>query len=431
VFHAHFVTQSTNGRTFLPRCATGGTVAAVSRAWPVILLLALASGVQAHPSIENGMQIVVAREHVTLEARVSLDEVDIAHEIPSAGGPNIDMAKLGDVLKTHADYLVNHFDVRADGKPLVGKVARIAPPTAGTEGIPWTALETTRATFVLEYALPAAPAPLPKEIAITHKVLAEYRRLGQPWAVNFIVQVRQDDQAQWTQSILTREQPLRWTCTWHSDDVATTAPVTATRLDLAQTARQYTWHGLHHILTGYDHLLFVAALVIAAASLWDLVKVVSAFTVAHTLTLTLSVLNLVRLPSHVVEPIIAASIVCVAVQNVLFPRQSRGWARLAIAFTFGLFHGLGFAGGLMDAMADMPGMNLAAALICFTIGVELAHQMLIVPLFYVLRFVRRRSATMEDASPALPPPLPMSLRFASVLISLAGTVYFVQALRSP
>jgi hypothetical protein len=55
-----------------------------------------------------------------------------------------------------------------------------------------------------------------------------------------------------------------------------------TRLDLSQTARQYTWHGMHHILTGYDHLLFVAALVIAATSLWDLVKVVSAFTVSRT-----------------------------------------------------------------------------------------------------------------------------------------------------
>jgi hypothetical protein len=127
------------------------------------------------------------------------------------------------------------------------------------------------------------------------------------------------------------------------------------------------------------------------------------------------VLNLVRLPSHVVEPVIAASIVCVAVQNVFFPRQSRGWARLAIAFAFGLFHGLGFAGGLMEAMADMPGINLVAALVCFTIGVELAHQLLIVPLFYVLKLVRRRADTTESA-----PALPMSLRFASVLISLAG-----------
>jgi hypothetical protein len=89
-----------------------------------LLLLALASGADAHPSIENSLRVIVARDRVTLEANVSLDEVDIAHEIPSAGGPNIDIAKLGDVLKTHADYLLNHFDVRADDKPLAGKVAR-------------------------------------------------------------------------------------------------------------------------------------------------------------------------------------------------------------------------------------------------------------------------------------------------------------------
>ena len=164
---------------------------------------------------------------------------------------------------------------------------------------------------------------------------------------------------------------------------------------------------------------------LAATSLGDLVKVVSAFTVAHTLTLTLSVLNIVKLPSHVVEPVIAASIVCVAVQNLLFPRQSRGWSRLAIAFVFGLFHGLGFAGGLMDAMAGMPAANLAAALVCFTIGVELAHQMLIVPLFFLLQFVRH-PAPGADATTIMP----ASLRFASLLISLAGTVYFVQSLRS-
>src|SRR5205807_1459282 len=78
------------------------------------------------------------------------------------------------------------------------------------------------------------------------------------------------------------------------------------------------------------------------------------FTVAHTLTLALSVLNIVTLGERVVEPMIAASIVFVAVQNVFWPRQSRGWTRLAVAFAFGLFHGLGFAGGLKEAMAGMP-----------------------------------------------------------------------------
>ena len=84
--------------------------------------------------------------------------------------------------------------------------------------------------------------------------------------------------------------------------------------------------------------------------MWDLVKVVTAFTAAHTITLTLSVLGVVRLGEHVVEPMIAASIVFVAVQNVAWPRSSRGWGRIAVAFAFGLFHGLGFAGGLQEAI---------------------------------------------------------------------------------
>jgi hydrogenase/urease accessory protein HupE len=283
---------------------------------------------------------------------------------------------------------------------------------------------------LIEYALGGVQ---PKEITISHMLLAEHRRLGQPWEVNFAVQIRHDDEQTWTPSLLTRTMPLRWTCKWSeiSGVPPTTSaalhgtdrPVIGTRLDLAQTARQYAWHGMHHILTGYDHLLFVAALVIAATSLWDLVKVVSAFTVTHTFTMTLSVLDLVRLPSSVVEPIIAGSIVFVAVQNLLFPRQSRGWSRLAIAFAFGLFHGLGFAGGLLEAMDGMPSLNLAAALVSFTIGVELAHQLLIVPLFYVLKLVREP----ESGEPTVK--LPTSLRYATCAISLAGMFYFVQSLR--
>src|SRR5205085_2683763 len=118
------------------------------------------------------------------------------------------------------------------------------------------------------------------------------------------------------------------------------------RVDGWQVIRDYCRHGLLHILTGYDHLLFVTALVLAVRSLWDLVKVITAFTAAHSITLTLSAFDLVRLPSRVVEPIIAASIVFVALQNVFWPEQTRGWTRLTVAFFFGLFHGLGFAGGL-------------------------------------------------------------------------------------
>src|SRR6185295_16683126 len=105
-----------------------------------------------------------------------------------------------------------------------------------------------------------------------------------------------------------------------------------------------------------------------------------------SITLTLSVLNLVRLPGHVVEPIIALSIVFVALQNVFWPEQTRGITRLAVAVFFGLFHGLGFAGGLLDAMQGMAGLTIGLAIVAFSLGVEIGHQVVVIPVF-VLRKV--------------------------------------------
>ena len=125
-----------------------------------------------------------------------------------------------------------------------------------------------------------------------------------------------------------------------------------------------------HILTGWDHLLFMSALVLAAVTFGDLVKVVTAFTLAHTITLTLSVLDIVRLSPRIVEPMIAASIVFVAVQNVFWPKRTRGWGRMAVAFGFGLFHGLGFAGGFSRRCKGLPGLAISIAIAAFSLGVE-------------------------------------------------------------
>ena len=184
-------------------------------------------------------------------------------------------------------------------------------------------------------------------------------------------------------------------------------------------------HGILHILTGYDHLLFVTALALAVVGWWDLIKVVGAFTLAHTITLTLAVLNIVRLPSHIVEPIIAGSIVFVALTNVFWPQNCRGKARLATALFFGLFHGLGFAGGLLDAMEGLPGLSVALAIVAFSLGVELGHQMIVLPVFSVMKFVRSRH--IDEAARNL-----ISLRamrYGSAIISVAGVMYLVAALR--
>lgn len=147
--------------------------------------------------------------------------------------------------------------------------------------------------------------------------------------------------------LLTYKTPLRFDCRKGLN------VDTASIREKAALAAAFVRHGILHILTGYDHLLFVAALLLAVTTFWDLVKVISAFTLAHTLTLALAALDIFRLPGRIVEPMIAASIIFVALQNVFWPERSRGWSRLVVAFVFGLFHGLGFAGGLLDAMSQM------------------------------------------------------------------------------
>ena len=186
----------------------------------------------------------------------------------------------------------------------------------------------------------------------------------------------------------------------------------------------YFLHGVRHILTGYDHLLFIGALVLAARTFWDLVKVVSAFTLAHTLTLTLAALNLVHVPVQVVEPLISASIVFVALQNILWPDQTRGWARIAVAFFFGLFHGLGFAGGLLEAMRELPGSSMLVAILAFSVGVEAGHQLVVLPLFAVIRVIREaRPDAMASTRFSL-----IVQRIGSACITVAGIYYLCLAL---
>jgi hydrogenase/urease accessory protein HupE len=192
----------------------------------------------------------------------------------------------------------------------------------------------------------------------------------------------------------------------------------------ASLFKAFFYHGVHHILTGYDHLLFVTALVLAATTLWELVKVVSAFTIAHTLTLTLAALNLVHVSGRIVEPLIAGSIVFVAVQNVFWPRGSKGWSRIGAAFLFGLFHGLGFAGGLLEAMREMPSGTMFVAILAFSVGVEAGHQLVVLPSFGVLKGVR---AMQQDVVVRTRVSM-MVQRVGSAGISVAGAYYLCVAL---
>jgi hypothetical protein len=155
---------------------------------------------------------------------------------------------------------------------------------------------------------------------------------------------------------------------------------------LAASVR-YLRLGFSHILPqGLDHILFVLGLFLLSPRLRPLLLQVSAFTVAHTATLALSTLGLVRLPSAVVEPLIALSIAYVALENTLV-RELRPW-RIALVFAFGLLHGLGFAGAL--GALGLPRGSLLAALLSFNVGVELGQLAILALAFLALGAFRAR-----------------------------------------
>ena len=128
--------------------------------------------------------------------------------------------------------------------------------------------------------------------------------------------------------------------------------------------------GVHHILTGYDHLVFLAGLILAAATLRQVLVALTAFTAAHSLSLALVVLAGVRAPSSIVEPLIAASIAWVGVENLLRRRVGTRWI---VVFGFGLIHGFGFADALIELGFGTSIADIATALVSFNGGVEIGQ----------------------------------------------------------
>jgi hypothetical protein len=158
--------------------------------------------------------------------------------------------------------------------------------------------------------------------------------------------------------------------------------------------------GVMHILTGHDHLLFLFALLVGASNFWRVLGIASMFTLAHSITLSLAVLGVVRASSAIVEPLIAVSIIWVAVENILAER--RLWHRLAVTFVFGLVHGLGFA----DALSPLAlaGWSLVGALAGFNLGVELGQAIAIglaLPIMLVIGRLARAALVYRCASLAV------------------------------
>jgi hydrogenase/urease accessory protein HupE len=172
--------------------------------------------------------------------------------------------------------------------------------------------------------------------------------------------------------------------------------------------------GIEHIWTGYDHLLFLFALLVVCRSFKSIVAIITCFTLAHSLTLALATLNLVNLPSRLTEAMIAASIVFVGVEN-LVRRGEEPKGRWALTFVFGLIHGFGFASVLRELGVGEGGASILMPLFTFNAGVEvgqIAIAALVLPIVWRLR---KNEKFLARGVPAL-----------SAVVSLAGLYWLLE-----
>jgi hydrogenase/urease accessory protein HupE len=184
-----------------------------------------------------------------------------------------------------------------------------------------------------------------------------------------------------------------------------------------QVVRTFTTSGVHHILIGPDHILFLIGLLLLGGRWTALLKIVSFFTIGHSITLSLAALNLVTPPPSIIEPAIALSIVFVGADNLV--RGGGRDVRALIALTFGLVHGFGFANVLREF--GLPREALGWSLFSFNVGVEIGQLFIVLLVATALALVRKRSETIG-----------MRVAFAgSLVVIAAGTYWFVQRVFFP
>jgi len=338
-------------------------------AWALWAVLLLAGSAHAHKPSDSYLSITVQGKQITGQWDIALRDLDFAIGLDADGDGNITW---GEVRARHAAiaaYAAARLRLQADGTdcPMEVGAQQIDEHTDGAYTVMplhfGCASAGTPAVLALNYTLFADIDPQHRGLLNLNTGLGTRTALFGP--------------QQPQQSF-----PLGETSRWK---------------ELLDYLREGVWH----IWIGFDHILFLLSLLLPAVglwkqrqwqavdtfpqALWDVLRIVTAFTVAHSITLSLATLGLVSLPSRLVESSIAASVVLAALNNVWPVFHGRRWA---VAFAFGLIHGFGFASVLVDL--GLPKGALALALLGFNLGVEVG-QLTIVAAFLLLAYPARRT----------------------------------------
>ena len=316
-----------------------------------LLLAACAGRVLAHNPMTSWAVARLHADRVELEVELSAESAWAL-----AGGSRDSAPDVGAVLPKLKELGPSLYKVSAGG-------AELAPRSAEVE-----LREDDGVGFLLVYPRPS-DGPLRFDAAFLRGLPADHRTA--------LTLKDADDKVLRTEVLTAAASSL---------ETAETGSPASAAAGRSSSFRGFLKLGVEHILTGYDHLLFLCGLLVACRRFSTAAKIVTCFTLAHSLTLALAALDVVSLPGRVVEPLIAASIVLVAVEN-LIRKGEPGW-RWALTFALGLVHGFGFAGALKEAGLGSAGAALLVPLFSFNLGVELGQvgvAVVVLPLLWKLR----------------------------------------------
>jgi hydrogenase/urease accessory protein HupE len=348
-----------------------------------LVTLLLPSDAPAHPAPFSYVDLYLAPDRI--DASVTIHMIDLGHDLELEPlfvfSPSMVETSKDRILRLLAERL----GITADGHD-----ARLAPTWVGAEA----STERAALRIALRYPL-ESPAGM---VQVSGSALFPYDPQHQTF-----VNIYEDGQLR-QQAILDKEP-------------RTLEFFSGTRQGAIEVSRRFLPAGIHHILIGPDHILFLIGLILLGGTLKRLLLIVTAFTLAHSVTLSVAALGLVNPPSRVVEPAVALSIIYVGADNILGRggRDVRAW----IAFAFGLVHGFGFAGVLREM--GLPPAALGWSLFAFNVGVEVGQACIVAAAAWALSLVRSRNRRAAEL---------VAVAGSAVVIA-AGCFWFVERIWRP
>ena len=385
------------GRGF-SRVEAAATQAVVPRgAWRTVhvvagLLLLFASGMAgAHKASDSYLQITAAPRQLDVRWDIALRDLDVALDLDSDADGKLTWGEVRAAWPRIEAYALRRLAI--EGCPLSAVGRGLERRNDGAY-----AVLLLRSSCTLSAGAPRISYGLFADVDPTHRGIAKVQRAGREVTLSVLepsASMVADASAFASASPL---EPASGMAT--AGSAAATSAEPNSRTPSANGRWEFLLEGVRHILTGYDHVLFLLGLLLPSVmrrqptgwqpverlgqAVWPVVGIVSAFTVAHSITLALAALKLVSLTPAFIEPAIAATIVLAALDNVLpiFPVR-----RVVITFFFGLIHGFGFAGVLAEL--NLPRADFAWALLRFNLGLEVGQLVIVAVATSVLFGLRR------------------------------------------